>query len=148
MNFLGIIESKREGKILAPEQIREFIRAFTAVKISDYQMAATLLAVYFRVLNTAETTALTFAMRDSGDVLKFPKDLRPLVDKHSTGGGGDKVSLPLAPLLAVGSQKRRSSIATWAWTGLRCLVKKWWSVALWPGSTPRVLQTQNQRWRD
>jgi pyrimidine-nucleoside phosphorylase len=51
-------------------------------------------------LTTAETTALTLAMRDSGDVLKFPKDKRSLVDKHSTGGIGDKVSLPLAPLLA------------------------------------------------
>jgi pyrimidine-nucleoside phosphorylase len=100
MNFLPLIESKREGKTLAPEQIQEFIREFTAGKIPDYQMAAMLMAVYFRGLNTAETTALTLAMRDSGDVLKFPKDKRPLVDKHSTGGIGDKVSLPLAPLLA------------------------------------------------
>ncbi len=100
MNFLSLIENKREGKILAPEQIQEFIREFTAGKIPDYQMAALLMAIYFRGLNTAETTALTLAMRDSGDVLKFPKDKRPLVDKHSTGGIGDKVSLPLAPLLA------------------------------------------------
>ena len=100
MNFLSLIESKREGKILAPEQIKEFVREFTAGKIPDYQMAALLMAVYFRGLNTAETTALTLAMRDSGEVLKFPKDKRPLVDKHSTGGIGDKVSLPLAPLLA------------------------------------------------
>jgi pyrimidine-nucleoside phosphorylase len=100
MNFLSLIESKREGKILAPEQIQEFIREFTAGKIPDYQMAAMLMAIYFRGLNTPETTALTLAMRDSGDVLKFPKDKRPLVDKHSTGGIGDKVSLPLAPLLA------------------------------------------------
>jgi pyrimidine-nucleoside phosphorylase len=100
MNFLPLIESKREGKILAPEQIQEFIREFTAGKIPDYQMAALLMAIYFRGLNTGETTALTLAMRDSGDVLKFPKDQRPLVDKHSTGGIGDKVSLPLAPLLA------------------------------------------------
>src|ERR1700690_687911 len=63
-------------------------------------MAALLMAIYFRGLNTAETTALTLAMRDSGDVLEFPEDARPLVDKHSTGGIGDKVSLPLAPLLA------------------------------------------------
>jgi pyrimidine-nucleoside phosphorylase len=63
-------------------------------------MAAMLMAIYFRGLDTAETRALTLAMRDSGDVLKFPKDQRPLVDKHSTGGVGDKVSLPLAPLLA------------------------------------------------
>jgi thymidine phosphorylase len=58
------------------------------------------MAIYFRGLDTAETAALTLAMRDSGDVLKFPRDPRPLVDKHSTGGIGDKVSLPLAPLLA------------------------------------------------
>src|SRR6202789_2430519 len=100
MNFLSLIESKREGKIFAPEQIQEFMQEFTAGRIPDYQMAALLMAVYFRGLNTAETTALTLAMRDSGEVLKFPKDQRPLVDKHSTGGIGDKVSLPLAPLLA------------------------------------------------
>jgi len=100
VNFLSLIEQKREGKILAPAQIQEFIREFTTGKIPDYQMAAMLMAVFFRGLNTAETTTLTLAMRDSGDVLKFPKDKRPLVDKHSTGGIGDKVSLPLAPLLA------------------------------------------------
>jgi pyrimidine-nucleoside phosphorylase len=100
MNFLSLIESKREGKILAPEQIQEFVRDFTAGKIPDYQMSALLMAIFFRGLNTDETTALTLAMRDSGDVLKFPSDKRPLVDKHSTGGIGDKVSLPLAPLLA------------------------------------------------
>ena len=100
MNFLPLIESKREGKTLAPTQIQEFVREFTAGKIPDYQMSAMLMAIYFRGLDTAETTALTLAMRDSGDVLKFPRDPRPLVDKHSTGGIGDKVSLPLAPLLA------------------------------------------------
>lgn len=100
MNFLTLIESKREGQVLAPPQIQEFIREFTAGRIPDYQMAAMLMAIYFRGLNTVETTALTLAMRDSGDVLKFPRDKRPLVDKHSTGGIGDKVSLPLAPLLA------------------------------------------------
>src|SRR5271154_6314665 len=100
MNFLSLIENKREGKTLAPDRIQEFIREFTAGKIPDYQMAAMLMAIYFRGLDTAETTALTLAMRDSGDMLKFPKDKRPLVDKHSTGGVGDKVSLPLAPLLA------------------------------------------------
>ena len=100
MNFLSLIESKREGKTLAPDQIEYFVHEFTAGKIPDYQMAAMLMAIYFRGLTTAETTALTLAMRDSGDVLKFPRDKRPLVDKHSTGGIGDKVSLPLAPLLA------------------------------------------------
>src|SRR5277367_3771075 len=100
MNFLSLIENKREGKILTPEQIKEIISSYVAGKIPDYQMAAWLMAVYFRGLTTPETSALTIAMRDSGDVLKFPKDPRPLVDKHSTGGVGDKVSLPLAPLLA------------------------------------------------
>jgi pyrimidine-nucleoside phosphorylase len=100
VNFLSLIESKRDGQTLAPDQIQNFVREFTAGTIPDYQMAAMLMAIYFRGLNTAETTALTLAMRDSGDVLKFPKDKRLLVDKHSTGGIGDKVSLPLAPLLA------------------------------------------------
>jgi len=100
MNFLSLIETKREGKTLAPENIGQFIREFTEGKIPEYQMAAMLMAIYFSGLNTAETRALTLAMRDSGDTLKFPKDKRPLVDKHSTGGVGDKVSLPLAPLLA------------------------------------------------
>jgi pyrimidine-nucleoside phosphorylase len=100
VNFLSLIESKREGKVLAPGEIQSFIREFTAGRIPDYQMAAMLMAIYFRGLNTAETRALTLAMRDSGKVLKFPRDPRPVVDKHSTGGIGDKVSLPLAPLLA------------------------------------------------
>jgi thymidine phosphorylase len=100
VNFLSLIESKREGQALAPAEIQNFIREFTAGRIPDYQMATMLMAIYFRGLNAAETRALTLAMRDSGDVLKFPKDPRPLVDKHSTGGIGDKVSLPLTPLLA------------------------------------------------
>jgi len=99
MTFLAQIESKRDGKPLSVEEIKEFIRDFTAGKIPEYQMAAMLMAIYFRGLNTQETRALTLAMRDSGDTLKFPRDKRPLVDKHSTGGVGDKVSLPLAPLL-------------------------------------------------
>src|SRR5678815_827138 len=59
-----------------------------------------LMAIFFRGMSPEETRALTLAMRDSGRVLSFPQDGRPLVDKHSTGGVGDKVSLPLAPLLA------------------------------------------------
>src|SRR5437870_7777604 len=100
MHFLSLIESKRDGKTLSPAQIQQFINSYTAGQIPDYQMAAFLMAVYFRGLTKSETRALTLAMRDSGDVLKFPNDPRPLVDKHSTGGVGDKVSLPLAPLLA------------------------------------------------
>jgi len=100
MNFLSLIEAKRDGRELEAGQIKEIVADYAAGKIPDYQMAAWLMAVYFKGLTTPETSALTLAMRDSGDVLKFPKDARPLVDKHSTGGVGDKVSLPLAPLLA------------------------------------------------
>lgn len=100
MNCLSLIECKREGKALSPGEIQEMVRAYTAGEVPDYQMAAMLMAIYFRGLDTTETRALTVAMRDSGEVLKFPKDPRPIVDKHSTGGIGDKVSLPLAPLLA------------------------------------------------
>jgi pyrimidine-nucleoside phosphorylase len=100
MNFIALIEAKRDGQVLTTAQIQEIISAFVAGQIPDYQMAALLMAIYFRGLSTQETSILTLAMRDSGDVLQFPKDPRPLVDKHSTGGVGDKVSLPLAPLLA------------------------------------------------
>ena len=100
MTFLPLIEAKRDGQTLTADQLKAIISAYTAGQIPDYQMAAFLMAVYFRGLKTAEISALTLAMRDSGDVLKFPKDGRPLVDKHSTGGVGDKISLVLAPLLA------------------------------------------------
>ncbi len=101
MSFLSLIESKRDGHALAPGDIAVFVRDFTAGKIPDYQMAAMMMAVFFCGMNSEETRALTLAMRDSGEVMKFPKDdPRPVVDKHSTGGIGDKVSLPLAPLLA------------------------------------------------
>lgn len=100
MQFLPLIEAKREGRSLDAERIKEFVTAYTAGQIPDYQVAAFLMAIYFRGLTGAETRALTLAMRDSGEVLRFPGDPRPLVDKHSTGGIGDKVSLPLAPLLA------------------------------------------------
>ena len=100
MHFLPLIEAKRDGKALTAEQIKEMIAACTAGEVPDYQFAAFLMAVYFSGLDAGETSALTLAMRDSGDVLRFPSDSRPLADKHSTGGVGDKVSLPLAPLLA------------------------------------------------
>lgn len=100
MNFLACLESKRDGNALAPADLQRAVGEYVAGTIPDYQMAAFLMAVYFRGLNDGETRALTLAMRDSGEVLAWPKDRRPVVDKHSTGGVGDKVSLPLAPLLA------------------------------------------------
>jgi len=100
MNFLALLEAKRDGQTLPAARLREFVTAYTSGEIPDYQAAAFLMAIFFRGLDTQETAALTLAMRDSGDILRFPSDPRPLADKHSTGGVGDKVSLPLAPLLA------------------------------------------------
>ncbi|MBN2506043.1 MAG: thymidine phosphorylase [Verrucomicrobia bacterium] len=100
MTILPLIEAKRDGQPLAPEALASLVRAYVAGDIPDYQMAAFLMAVHCRGLDAAETRALTLAMRDSGEVLHFAADSRPVVDKHSTGGVGDKVSLPLAPLLA------------------------------------------------
>src|SRR5688500_8702704 len=100
MNVLPLIETKRDGKVLSEEQIQSVIHAYTRSEIPDYQMAALLMAILCRGLDVTETRALTVALRDSGQRLEFPKDSRPLADKHSTGGVGDKVSLVLAPLLA------------------------------------------------
>ena len=100
MNLLPLIEVKRDGRKLASGQLAEFARAVAEGKCQDEQVAAFLMAIYLRGLDAEETQALTLAMRDSGEVLKFPDDGRPLVDKHSTGGVGDKVSLILTPLLA------------------------------------------------
>lgn len=98
-NFARLIELKRDGRELTADQIREIVRRIVAAEIPDYQLSAFLMAVYFRGLSMSETAALTLAMRDSGEVLKFPKTTDSVVDKHSTGGIGDKVSLALVPLL-------------------------------------------------
>lgn len=100
MNLLSLIEAKRDGKKFPAGQIEQFVQAVAAGKCQDEQIAALLMAIYLRGLDQEETRALMLAMRDSGEVLSFPEDERPLVDKHSTGGVGDKVSLILAPLLA------------------------------------------------
>src|SRR5438093_1644 len=99
MTFLSLIESKRDGKTFTADEINWFISEYVAGKIPDYQMAALMMAIYFRGLNSEKTKTLTLTMRDSDNVLKFPKDSRPLMDKHSTNNVNDKVSLPLAPLL-------------------------------------------------
>src|SRR3954470_19037685 len=100
MNIIRLIESKRDGGMFSADQIQWLLREFTSGKIPDYQMSALLMAILFQGLTPEETRAWTLAMRDSGETLQLPRDSRPLVDKHSTGGVGDKVSLVLAPLLA------------------------------------------------
>ena len=95
-----IIEKKRDGQGLTGDEIRGLIEGYTRGDIPDYQMAAFAMAVFFRGMSEDETAILTDAMMRSGDILDTSSILLPKVDKHSTGGVGDKISLPLAPLLA------------------------------------------------
>ena len=95
-----LIERKRDGGRLEPEEVRQLIIAFSEGKVPDYQMAAFLMAVYYRGLERSETNALMDAMLESGNRLDFSHLSRPRIDKHSTGGVGDKTSLILAPLIA------------------------------------------------
>jgi len=94
-----LIRKKRDGAALAPAQIKEFISGYVQGDIADYQAAAMLMAIFFRGMNADETAALARAMMESGRIYHLKTD-RPLVDKHSTGGVGDKISLVLAPLAA------------------------------------------------
>lgn len=95
-----LIEKKRDGGELSAAEIKALINDFTHGEVPDYQMSAWAMAVFFRGMTPKETQHLTDAMMRSGRVLKYPKDSPPKIDKHSTGGVGDKVSLVLAPLLA------------------------------------------------
>jgi pyrimidine-nucleoside phosphorylase len=95
-----LIERKRDGHALDPDEWAELIRDYTAGRVPDYQMAALLMAICFRGLEPPELAALTDAMLGSGDRLRFDGWGTPRVDKHSTGGVGDKTSLLLAPMLA------------------------------------------------
>src|SRR5438309_5068646 len=100
MFVVPLIERKRDGGALTPAEWRELIASYTAGGVPDYQMSALLMAVLWRVLEPAELGALTDAMLTSGDRLSFARWSVPRIDKHSTGGVGDKVSLVLAPLVA------------------------------------------------
>ena len=95
-----VIEKKRNGNVLSDAEIHAFIQGYSSGEIPDYQMSALAMAIFFRGMTPEETASLTLAMMHSGEVID-PASLPGVkVDKHSTGGIGDKISLPLAPLAA------------------------------------------------
>lgn len=98
--LVELIAKKRDGERLSDQQIERLIRALGTGELADYQMTALCMAIFFRGMDDAETVALTRAMMRSGDVLDLSAVPGTKVDKHSTGGVGDKVSLCLAPLVA------------------------------------------------
>lgn len=100
MNVYELIRRKRNRGVLTREEIQELVAGYARGEVPEYQMSAWLMAVYFRGLNFEETTALTLAMMNSGRVFDLSRLPGFKVDKHSTGGVGDKVSLILAPLVA------------------------------------------------
>jgi pyrimidine-nucleoside phosphorylase len=95
-----LIERKRDGGTLTPDELTELVLAYTRDEVPDYQMAAFCMAVWFRGLDGAETHALTDAMVRSGETLDLSPLGRKVVDKHSTGGVGDKTSIALGPIVA------------------------------------------------
>ncbi len=100
MDIIEIIEKKRDGNVLSREEIHYFISEYVSGEIKDYQASALLMAIYIRGMNDEETSYLTEEMRVSGDVLDLSDIPGVKVDKHSTGGVGDKVSLILGPMIA------------------------------------------------
>ena len=100
MRMYDIIEKKRDKYELTKEEIEFFVKGYSKGEIPDYQMSALLMAICLKGMNAKETTELTLAMRDSGDVLDLSCIGKTVVDKHSTGGVGDKTTLIIAPIVA------------------------------------------------
>ena len=99
MNVAEIITDKRDGKELSAEQLNALVQGYAKDEVPDYQMSAFAMAVYFQGMTHEEVVAFTTAMLDSGDRMSWSRN-KKRVDKHSTGGIGDKVSIPLTPILA------------------------------------------------
>src|SRR6476661_8904703 len=100
MDAIDVLRTKRDGGEMTPEQIRWVIGAYTDGTVPDEQMSALLMAVFFRGMSPDELAVWTQAMIDSGERKDLSSLGRPTADKHSTGGVGDKITLPLAPLVA------------------------------------------------
>ena len=100
MQVLDIVAKKRDGETLSTEEITWLIEQYTKERVPDYQMSAWLMAVCCRGMDARETRDLTLAMANSGDQLRVRDILSPVIDKHSTGGVGDKVTIVVAPLVA------------------------------------------------
>ena len=100
MRAVDLIMKKKLGRRLTSDEMAFLVGGYVRGEVPDYQMSAFLMAVYFRGLDVAETVALTEVMRDSGDKVELEGIDGIKVDKHSTGGVGDKTTLALAPLLA------------------------------------------------
>lgn len=100
MHILEIIEKKRDKKKISKEEIEFIIKGYTNGTIPDYQMSALIMAIYLNGMDDEETTNMTIAMANSGEILDLKEINKTIVDKHSTGGVGDKVSLILLPLVA------------------------------------------------
>lgn len=100
MNILEIIDKKKEKKELTKEEIEYFIKGYVQEEIAEYQVAALIMAIFFNGMTREEITNLSFAMANSGEILDLSKLNKTIVDKHSTGGVGDKVSICLLPLVA------------------------------------------------
>src|SRR5437588_4802559 len=100
MQAVELIRKKRDGHTLSTEEISWFIAEYMREQIPDYQMSSWLMAVYWQGMDARETSDLTMAMARSGEELHVRDVISPVVDKHSTGGVGDKVTLAVAPLVA------------------------------------------------
>jgi thymidine phosphorylase len=100
VNAIDVIQAKRDGHRLTDEQVDWVVDAYTRGDVADEQMAALAMAILLNGMDAGEISRWTQAMIDSGEVLALGDVGRPLVDKHSTGGVGDKITLPLAPLVA------------------------------------------------
>ena len=100
MNILDIIGKKRDGEVLRKEEIEYFVEGYTKGEITDYQAAALVMAIYINGMTDLELFDLTFSMAKSGEILDLSEFGEAIVDKHSTGGVGDKVSIIVLPIVA------------------------------------------------